>query len=86
MMCRLMSPQESLRKGDEKVTNSARLKETIHESGLKISYIAKQLGLSRAGFYNKLEGKRLFNQEEIKKLCIILQIKSLEEKEKIFFN
>ena len=67
------------------MTDTKLLKEKITKSGLKLTYIAQCMGISRAGLYNKVNNRRAFNQYEIEKLCRILQIRSMEEKEAIFF-
>lgn len=67
------------------MTDTKLLKEKIASSGLKLSYIAQYMGLSRAGLYNKVNNRRPFNQHEIDKLCRVLQIRSMAEKEAIFF-
>lgn len=68
------------------MTNTELLKDYIKRSGLKVSYIADGLKLSRAGLYNKINGKSLFNQYEIEMLCNMLGINELKEKENIFFK
>lgn len=68
------------------MTNTELLKDKIHESGLKYGYIADKLGISRTSLYLKVNGNKEFNQREISILCELLQIKSLEEKELIFFT
>lgn len=67
------------------MTDTILLKERIARSGLKLTYIAQYVGLSRAGLYNKINNLRPFNQYEIDKLCRVLQIESVQEKEVIFF-
>ena len=67
------------------MTNTKVLKERIANSGLKLSFIAQYMGLSRTGLYNKNNNRRPFNQYEIDKLCQVLHIKTMEEKEVIFF-
>ena len=67
------------------VTNEALLKDKIKESGKKINFLAKKVGLSYAGFYNCLKNKALFNSSQINILCEELNITSLKEKEAIFF-
>ena len=67
------------------MTDTKLLKEWIVRSGLKLTYIAQYMGLSRAGLYNKINNRRPFNQYEIDKLCQVLQIESVHEKEAIFF-
>lgn len=68
------------------MTNVELLNKKVEESGLKSAYIAKRLGISRASWYNKIKGKSQFTAGEIKELCDVLHIKSLREKEEIFFS
>ena len=67
------------------MTNTKLLEELIEKSGLKKSYIAKAIGLSAYGFAKKIRNESEFKTSEINGLCEILHIKSLEEKELIFF-
>lgn len=67
------------------MTNTQLLKDKIELSGLKISYIAAYVGISRQLLWKKINNKTSFNQFEIEKLCKILKITSLKEKEAIFF-
>jgi hypothetical protein len=68
------------------VTNKELLEKKIDKSGYKKSYIAKAIGLKSAyGLANKINGVTEFKAREINKLCEILKIDSLEEKERIFF-
>lgn len=67
------------------MTNTAELEKRISESGLKKSYIAKELNLSRQGFKNKCDNRNPFTATEISRLCNILKISNLADKEKIFF-
>ena len=57
----------------------------IDDSGLKIKYIADCLGISRSLFWQKARGKKPFNQYEINILCKLLNIRTVLEKESIFF-
>ena len=68
------------------MTNVELLKEKVAKSGLKTVFIAESIGISRASWYNKLNGKTKFTAEEIKKLCDTLRITSLREREEIFFS
>lgn len=68
------------------MTNVELLKEKVAKSGLKTAFIAESIGISRASWYNKLNGKTKFTAEEIKKLCDALRITSLREREEIFFS
>lgn len=67
------------------MTNTDKLVQIIKESGLKKGFIASKLGLTTYGLQKKIENKTQFKAEEIKKMCIILNISSLKEKEEIFF-
>lgn len=67
------------------MTDTKELEKMIAESGLKKSYIAKSLGLSRQGFKNKCENKNPFTSTEISILCKLLNITRLSDKERIFF-
>ena len=68
------------------MTNTSLLKKKIDESGLRLDYIYKSLDISRASLHNKLSGKTEFTLEEVQRLCGILNITSLREKDKIFFS
>ena len=68
--------------GGDRVTDTAELNRIIKESK---SYIAGKLGISLFCFQKKRDNKSQFTAEEIKILCDILKIKSLKEKEKVFF-
>lgn len=67
------------------MTDTLLLKKKIEESGLKVSFIAQYVGLSRAGLYKKINNLSSFTQSEIVKMCHVLQIRSIHEKEAIFF-
>ena len=58
---------------------------TIRKEGLKKYYIASKVGLTTYGLQKKINNQTQFKANEIEELCIILKIKTLEEKEKIFF-
>ena len=68
------------------MTDTKALKEIISNNGLKLKYVAEQLGLSRYGFSLKVENKKEFKTSEVTALCELLNINSLEDKEKIFFK
>ncbi len=67
------------------VTDTKELNRLIHESGLTKSYIANKLGITLYAFQRKRENKSQFTAEQIKILCELLAIKSLNEKERVFF-
>lgn len=62
------------------------LEKKIIESGKKIGYLAKKLGISRQYFRMKCKNKADFTNRETDALCAELNISSLTEKEKIFFK
>lgn len=67
------------------MTDSTALREIIKRKGLKMNYLAEQLGLSDYGFTLKVDGRNEFKTSEVAKLCELLGITSLKEKERIFF-
>ena len=67
------------------MTNTKLLNEKIAESGLKKKFIADKLGLSTYGLQRKIENVTEFKASEISALCDVLDIKTVTEKEKIFF-
>lgn len=67
------------------MTDVILLKQKVDESGLKAKAIYDRLGISKASWYLKRAGKRPFTAQEIQKLCEVLRITSLREKERIFF-
>lgn len=68
-----------------KLTNTELLRDIISKKGLKMKYVAEYLGLSPYGFQLKLENRQEFKTSEVSALCDLLNIKSLKEKEEIFF-
>ena len=68
------------------MTDTEKLRELINQKGLKLGYLAKQLGLSAYGLALKINNVHEFNSSEIVSLCDLLEISSLEEKEALFFK
>lgn len=66
------------------MTDTKKLNKCIEESGFKISFIAKKLGLSSYGFALKRDNKSKFNAAEIDALCTLLKI-GPEQMMEIFF-
>lgn len=60
------------------------LDEKIKNSGLKIDYICKNLGISRQAFMKKRKGVTKFRGSEIYVLCDMLHIIDTNERDKIF--
>lgn len=67
------------------MTNSKLLREKIAECGLKINFVSSKLNLTYQGFINKVDNKTEFTASEISELSALLNIKSLKERDAIFF-
>lgn len=67
------------------MTNTTLLKKLIQESGLKLSFIADQLGISRYALYKKIDGAVQFTGKEIKIMCKLLKLKSWAKIRPVFF-
>lgn len=66
------------------MTNTALLRKKIDESGYKLCFIAKQIGITYQGFLKKINNETEFKAKEIMILCDLLKI-DIQEKELIFF-
>lgn len=66
------------------MVNTQLLDEKIGSSGLKISFIVDQMGISRQGFDKKRKGKTPFRVSEIYVLSDLLQL-GTDDKLKIFY-
>ena len=69
----------------EIVTDTKRLYDIIACQGIKKAWLAKEMGLSGYGLYRKITNLNQFNAGEIQRLCDLLKIYDLKEKENIFF-
>lgn len=67
------------------MTDTQKLRDKINSKGIKLKFLAKQLGLTYYGLSLKINNMQDFRANEIAKLCQILNINDLEEKENIFF-
>lgn len=67
------------------MTDTKKLLDAINKSGLRKGFIAEQLGITTYGLQKKVENRSQFKAEEIKILCDLLGITSLEDREQIFF-
>lgn len=66
------------------MTNTALLQEKLSESGYKLRFIAKQIGISYQAFLNKINNKSEFKASEIKSLQDLLNFTD-EIRDEIFF-
>jgi len=67
------------------MTDSDSLKREIQNSGLKMKYLAEQIGITLNTFSRKVNGKAEFNGSEIVKLSALLGF-TAEQRDSIFFN
>lgn len=67
------------------MVNTALLEEKIAEVGKPKTFLAKKVGISRAGLHLKIHNNNEFTAREIMILCDELGITRLTDKEKIFF-
>ena len=66
------------------MTDSKLLSSTITESGMTITSIARKLGITREGFYKKLNNETEFKASEISLLQKILHLTN-KKRDDIFF-
>ena len=66
------------------MTNTEVLSEEITNSGITITAIAKKLGITREGFYKKLNNETEFKASEISAMQRILNL-SNKKRDDIFF-
>ena len=67
------------------MTDTKLLEKLIKGSGLKLSFIAEKLGISRQALYKKIKGLAQFTGPEIKIMCKLLNLKEWAEIEPVFF-
>lgn len=67
------------------MTNTKLLNQHIEKSGKSKNHLAKRLGLSRQGLYNKINGISEFYASEISILIAELDL-NIKERDDIFFN
>lgn len=67
------------------MTDTLRLKELIAKRGIKLSWVARYLGLSRNGLFLKMSNASEFKASEIAKLQQLLRLTDAETGQ-IFFN
>lgn len=67
------------------MTDTDKLKDAINSSGISISVLASKIGISREGFYKKLNNKAEFKASEIAALTDILRLTN-EKRDEIFLT
>lgn len=65
------------------ITNVNRLREVVDKSGMSIVAISQKIGITREGFYKKLNGETEFKASEIISLSKVLGLSKLD-RDKIF--
>ena len=68
------------------MTNSELLNKLIDESGLRRTFIAEKMDISKASLSRKIKGERPFNQYEIAKICSLLNITDANVMQLIFLT
>ena len=66
------------------MTECNMLKHRIEESGITLTFLAKQLSIDRATLYNKLNGITEFKASEITIISRLLNL-TTDERDEIFF-
>ena len=74
------------KKGDCGMTDSNALRDMIKSKGLKLKFVAEQIGLTTYGLQLKIDNKNEFKTGEVSALCELLGISDLKTKESIFFR
>lgn len=67
------------------MTNTALLEKLIKDSGLKLSFIAEKLGITRQALHRKIKGLVQFTGPEIKILCELLNLQEWAKIKPVFF-
>ena len=65
--------------------NYEKLTAAVQRSGLKQSFIAKEIGVSDAVMHNRLTGASQFRLNEVSAICRVLKL-SKKDRESIFFD
>lgn len=67
------------------MTNCEELREAIDKSGLKMGFIAANIGVSPATMTNKVSGRTEFTASEIAKMSDLLKL-TRQQRDKIFLS
>lgn len=67
------------------MTDTTLLEKLIKDSGLKLSFIAQKLGITRQALYKKIKGLVQFVGPEIKIMCELLHLTTWAQIEPVFF-
>lgn len=72
--------------GGENLTDSKMLSDEIADSGMTITAIAKKIGITREGFYKKLNNETEFKASEISALQKILRLTNKKRENSPIYN
>ena len=67
------------------MTNSKLIRQTIKDRGLKISFVAKKMGLSPFGLQKKMDNQTEFKVSEVESFCNAVGGLSRDDMIQIFF-
>ncbi|MCD8376772.1 MAG: toxin-antitoxin system, antitoxin component, Xre family protein [Oscillospiraceae bacterium] len=67
------------------MTDTEMLREKIEQSGYKLRFIAKKIGITYQAFLNKINNRSEFRANEIQALYVLLGLTE-EERVEIFFT
>lgn len=62
------------------------LETLIAEKGIKRTWLVKMTGINRTSLHKKIQGVTEFKTSEVAKMCEVLEITSLKERDAIFFS
>lgn len=77
-------PTDFEERGNCRMTNTELLREKIDQSGYKLRFIAKKIGITYQGLLNKINNRSEFRANEIQALYDLLGLTE-EERVAIFF-
>lgn len=66
------------------MTNTALLQDAISKAGVTVTWLARELGITREGLYNKINGKTEFKASEVAAMARLLHLNQ-SQREQIFF-
>lgn len=66
------------------MTDTELLQSAISAAGVTVTWLAKEIGISREGLYNKIAGKTEFKASEVLRLAKLLHLEAAE-RDRIFF-
>lgn len=68
------------------MTNTTLLQDAISKSGVTVTWLAHELGISREGLYNKINGKTEFKASEVVSLTRLLHLNQTKREQIFLLN